>query len=400
MRKLRLLSAVLVLLIVMTSFSGCFSLVGKVVSGQKTVDLKDYITVSFGEYEGYSEPSFEIDYAGIVSEFDIEKFNKYKEKLPEDVQLEIAYISSYAHFFSFDFRENYENVSNGDKIYIDVTLDPMFSDLGITLDEFCKKCGIKFKDTKLQYKVSGLKELDNAVDIMFPEIEQYIEYEGPNGYGTAAAPRIPEDFTKQIGNLYFVRTDYYHNDLDVIYNNKKVAVIAYNVDFNMYNAEKKLSGGDELRLYATVRPENGYADENGFISVDNQIIFPEASKMVTVPDLGVYLTSMEQLTPDVIEKIKQLAYDEGRIDVYDIYFTTYNPGKECSYNCTTLLMLVTTDEAFWRTEYYIDKINDIVIKPDGTVEAKYDDWYTIGDYTYEAAVSRLDYDYYSHTKIN
>ncbi|MBQ3537185.1 MAG: hypothetical protein IJA39_01270 [Clostridia bacterium] len=400
MRKLKILSAVLVLLIVMTSFSGCFSLVGKVVSGQKTVDLKDYIIVSFGEYEGYSDPTFDIDYDGIAATFDIEKFNKYKEKLPENVQFEITYISSYAHFFSYSFRENYENVSNGDKIYIDVTLDPMFSDLGITLDEFCKKCGIKFKDTELQYKVSGLKELDNAVDIMFPEIEQYIEYEGANGSGMPGSPKIPDDFMKQSGNLYFVKGDSYSNSIDVILNNTQVATIIYNFRYHEFS-DKKLTGGDEIVLYAEVSEKNGYTSENGFITADNQVIFCDASKTITVPDLGEYVKSREQLTPDVIEKIKALAEEKDTEGIYDIYFAVTKPHKTTNYDCAEFVVLITTESSFFGgTEYFVDTVHDIIIKPDGRVTAKYNEESGFGADSLEEAVADLDYDSYEFTKIS
>lgn len=401
MKKTKFTSVTILILVVLLIFCSCNKDTGSGISiGAKTVDLKDYITVCFGKYDGYSKPAFDIDYDGISGTFDIDKFNTYKEKLPDNVRFEIAYISSYAHFFNYEFRENYENVSNGDKIYIDVTLDSLFGDLDICLDDFCKACGIKFKETTLEYTVSGLEMVDNAVDVMFPEIEQCIEFSGANGYGTVNSPAIPDDFIKQSGNLYFVPNDYYSNCINVICNNIEVATITYNFDYFDLSG-KKLTGGDEIQLNAKISGKQGFVDENGFIAVDGQIIFPNASKTITVPDLGEYITSMEQLTPDVIESIKVLAEEKDTEEIYDIYFAVTKPHKTTNYDCAEFVVLITTESSFFgRTEYCVDTVHDIIVKSDGTVTAKYSEGFGLGTSSLDEAVADLDYDSYEFTKIN
>lgn len=55
---------------------------------RKSIDLKDFVTVTFDSYNGFSSPEMEVDYQLLSHEFDTEKMVKFFKKVcPEDAQV-------------------------------------------------------------------------------------------------------------------------------------------------------------------------------------------------------------------------------------------------------------------------------------------------------------------------
>lgn len=392
MKKIRLVALLLTLSSIIGLFAACSSN-GSI--GAKTIDVKDYITINYGKYNGNSEPTFDVDYYSMSAAFDTEKLNKYIETLPESVQFEFIGINSYAHFFNFDFREDYKNISNGDTVIIDVTFDSYLPDYGVSMEDFCKHSGIILKETTLEYTVSGLEELPDMIDV-FEGVEQYIQYSGANGYGSYYDLVIADDYMRQEGELYFVR-DGYTNAVKVLLNNKKIAEILYFVE-----AESNLSAGDIITLKAQVTACADTVEENGVVFLGTYACFKQSSTEVTVPDLGKYLTTVEEFTPDVIGKIKAYILEEYEvIGIEKMYFTTFLPGVESPYNVPVFIMVIVNDKrnlALYEY-YYIDYVENIILMPDGEVKFGYDDESYPRYDDVQAALDDFEYDSFVYTEL-
>lgn len=399
MKKIKIIGLVLALSIVIGLFAACSGTSsGGISIGAKTIDLKDYITIDYGKYNGYSEPVFDVDRVSMSTVFDTEKIGKFKKTLPESVQFEFNYITSYAHFFDFDFAEDYNNISNGDKLIINVTLDSFLTDYGVTMEDFCKACGIKFKETTIEYTVSGLEDLPDMLDV-FEGITQYAQYDGANGYGRCSGIRIPDDYMRQVGELYFVKADYNNSAVKVLLNNTKISEIAYSVEYN-----EKLSMGDTVILKASITTFDNTVVEDDIVFLSTYSCFKNSSVELIVPDLGKYLTTVEEFTPDVIEKIKAQIYEKhGVKNIEKMYFSTFLPGVEspASYKVPVFITVIVNDRrnfSFY-DYFFIDYVENIMLTPAGEVVFGYDDV----SYPYygevQGAVDDLDYDSFVYTEL-
>ena len=152
--------------------------------------------------------------------------------------------------------------------------------------------------------------------------------------------------------------------------------ISYSID------GKNLSKGDIIEI--TTSCPAGKLEEYGYVIANRR-------KNVVVPDLGDNLTSAEQLTPTIVEAVKSKIYDEEGIDSIDkLYYSTYKPGVECSFDSTSFIVGIYYYNSWLFKGYRIVEINDIIIKPDGTIVVEnYERGIEFYD-TIEEAIDALD----------
>ena len=117
-----------VALVVTILFSLCSCSVGR-----KRIDLTDYITVEYSSFNGYSYPRMSIDYDGLEKTIEYENMEKYFSKVNKKLYDSFKAWGDSVHFsdlFKVEFAENYSNLSNGDKIVINVSINDELELLG------------------------------------------------------------------------------------------------------------------------------------------------------------------------------------------------------------------------------------------------------------------------------
>lgn len=313
------------------------------------IDLDKLVKIDFGEYNGYGTPSAELD-----TEY-LQSVTNRKGVYGDDgwwLDLEV------------EFSQAYNNLKNGDKVTYALVIDEDPHIDSITLDAIEAELQMKFSATSKTITVSGLKEPANVIDI-FEGIEQYIYYSGTNGNGSVSAYhnlKIPDDYNRQIGDIYLLK--YGDQAVSVIYNNKNIGHI------NFYSEEfKNLSMGDIVlftlpnSIYDTSMSTIGELEKLGYT-------VPRTRILLTVPDLGEYITSQEQFTSEIIDAIKTEVKTRNSIDGdIKLYYATYKPGIECPHDSSSFVIAIYSKPGYWGDiyYYYINELNDIIIKPDGTI---------------------------------
>lgn len=222
-------------------------------------------------------------------------------------------------------------------------------------------CGTQTTSSDITSVDDGLIELN-----IFEDIEQYIRFTGPNGFGYASV-ELPKNYFRDLGgDFYLVEEGVFWwageevllMPLSLIYKNDRIGCVDFDIK------ESGLSGGDSVDVHAIVRYKEGCGDvlrENGYK-------ISSRTKKVTVPDLGVYLTSMEQLTPTVVNSIKTIMSKEYAGTIYKYYYGTYKPGVICDHKNTTFVMAIGHKKGnYFSGGYNTIKIYDIIILPDESV---------------------------------
>lgn len=341
------------------------------------VNLDKLFNVDFGKYDGYASPSVEIDYK-YLENLIIDEFvdNLYNQTSNWDVRRLLN--DDCEDWIDAKFDQSYNNLKNGDIIKVNIVLDDEFTENGISLADFEAAMGLDFNGGINTYVVEGLAKPQNVVDI-FTDIEKCIIFEGANGYGYIGYPnvKIPADYSYQVGDVYLSKGTY-ANAVKVIYKNTNIGEFTYHIDGT------KLSGGDTLKLTA----DSIYSNVIKTLE-DAGYIVPSMSKNITVPDLGEYLTSQDQLTPEVITAIKAQIPSSN---INKLYFTTFKPGIECKYNSTAFITAIYYKSGFWDSGYCIDELYNVIIKSDGTVKIESyqeDDTWNAAN-SIDGAIAKLD----------
>lgn len=350
------------------------------------IDLNKLFTVDFGTYNGYATPTVEVNVDYLNTAPINEVVDSYAKSSRMDVKKVI--LGDRSAWFDVEFDEAYKNIKNGDTLKVKLVLNEVFTDNNITLSDLEAGLAINLAGGTKTYVVSGLEEPKNVVDL-FEGIEQYITFSGANGHGYIGynALVIPDDYSKQIDDLYFSK-GYYKNSIKIVHGNTKLGEISFYIDGD------KLSKGDILSLTATAPVKE--LESLGYI-------VPSLSTNVTVPDLGEHLTSQSQLTPELIETLKaEICTQSGATAIDKFYLATYKPGVECNSKSTAFIVGIYYKKAFFSSGYYIDELRDIIIKPDGTISVED---YTAGSWIYcedtlDGAIGRLSTEHYDFVEIN
>lgn len=351
--------------------------------GRTKVDIKEYVEVEFDGLNGYATASLNVDYDGlnaVVAE-NLQKFvSKMSDEQSDFLLLGLSDIRSY---IVFDFKEEYSNLSNGDTVTVTISAqDEILNYLGWDFDDVEKELGIKFVDTEISFKVEGLQ--DGTYIDLFDGFEEYINYDGW-AYETKiivdgeATPVIclPEDFEKQVDDLYFVRAKWSSYTLKVIRNNEHIADIEYCID----SSAKNLSSGDEFKI--TIRTSSKLAEMN--------YVYDE-SKTFTVPTLSTRISSMEQLSAKDIQQIKndiatQCNEEEAKVlEVKYLYFGTRKPTSTSMYANTILAAVNVEDGLFGSRGIYVWA--DVARTPEGKLVV---DAYSYGT-AYEGIEEKINND--------
>ncbi len=320
-------------------------------------NVEELVKVSFSKYNGYAQPTVEIDAEKFRELFDQKIFSIYKTQSNSKLSSLLNKISNPAEMFEIVYDQAYNNLSNDDKVTFSLEIKPEFAEAGVTFDTIKEKLYVEFKDRKVTSKVSGLEEAKNAINL-FEDVEAWIKYEGANGYGKTSSynhMRIPEDYVKVIDDLYF---KYYGaNSLKVIHNNKNIATIYYD-----FSAEG-LSQGDIFEI--TARSSNfGAIEDLGYI-------IPTTRTQVAVPDLGTYMTSPKELSKDMIEKlIEKAVADSDAVEWCKLYCATIKPGYELDHSSGTAISAIVKRTGWFSGGYCLYTAYDIIIKGD-EVTAKF-----------------------------
>ena len=266
--------------------------------------------------------------------------------------------------------EDYNRLSNGDTVYINAKITDEFATYGITVDGLKRALCIDF-DSTLVYTVADLPEGGIPVDIFTP-IEQYIVYEGANG-NIEAKIELPDDFYFENSGYYFTA---YGNDGDmsVIYNNETIITYEYEVESGTFSSGDKVTIG-----CGTVYIDGGW---HSLVDVfmTKGLCMVDAYKEVFVPDVGSFVSSVDQLSMDRIEFIKQSTFsnlqsiNEGdNCEFRGIYAGNLKPTVGSDNGSTFAAYVVYRapyDDFFGEyTEIFtIVPVTDIILRPDGKIE--------------------------------
>ena len=116
---------------------------------------------------------------------------------------------------------------------------------------------------------------------------------------------MPDDYKKQVGDIYLVKGSS-TNAVTVIHGNTNIGTLYYQVD------GENLSGGDIIELSIS---QSIWASSNVIKKLEDLgYVIPTTYKNITVTDLGEYLKNEDQLTPEILTAIKNEIYTEAEIE--------------------------------------------------------------------------------------
>lgn len=332
--------------------------------GATTISLNEYVTVSFATYNGFGSPSLEIDKEGINTLVEKEKVVEYVSSLSKnEIGAALAQEFTFSDLIDFQFKGSYENLSNGDKVEVEVVLNDLIAASGETLSSMQEALKISLKSTTFSFTVEGLEEAKILDAMSF--IDEYIVYEGANG-GATAAVKFPKDFVHEIDGFSFVRDSWYANKVEIVYEHKTVGYVSY----QCYPGTD-LSKGQEIKIAA---------ETGGSINLSGTGYVLNDTKTVTVPDLGEYVTSKDQITAELkaaitaeIDAIIAEEEYEG-VEIHGYYWgtlkssaTTNNVAEE-KYR----IFVVFSYDGFWGSKDYINYgTTKLIALPDGTYKVEF-----------------------------
>lgn len=332
-------------------------------AGREKIDLEDFITIKFSKYNGYGTANINLDEEALEPLIDYEKASEFCAEIRElggETTLSLAFLEKYTDLFSVEFVEEYENLSNGDKVKIVVKSE--LEEIGYDLKDVEKGLGIKFKDTEITYEVEGL--VDAKVIDVLDGIEEYVKYRDISGIKDAPSGEVyptiifPEDYERKIDDIYLTPKSYYRNVLNVVYNHEIVAELVFEA------SGQELSIGDEFVV--SVYENDSSLDEYDYV-------LAHTNKKLTVPKIIKRLTSKEELTNDRITTIKEKALKYAKEELNSegfckVYF--YSPKPSAA--TTACGIVVIADSNTWLSLNGYRKISvQTLITPDDTLEVEF-----------------------------
>lgn len=375
--KLHLFIVMILVMILSLSLSAC---------GTTSVSLDEYIDVSFEKYNGFGSLTLSINSTGLDSLVEDEKMAQYINGLKnKEISNEIGDTINFSDIIEFKPKDVYKNLSNGDVVEVEVVVNKLLSSSGETLDSLQKALGITIKDTVISFTVGGLEEA-RIIDVM-GFIEEYIVYEGANG-GAKASVCFPNDFEYTVDGFSFVRDSMYYNNLEVIYNNKSLGEISYQC-----KEGQNLSKGETYTI--TAKPSSWRSLD---LSEIGYVINDEMS--VTVPDLGEYVSSKEEITNELktaITKAINAKFAEEeyeQVKIHDYYWGTLKASATTDNKAEDtykIFVLMSHKQYIWGTEYLNFGTSKLIKLPDGSYHIELDVYKAADelekcfdeDYTYE-----------------
>lgn len=302
--------------------------------GQYTViELQKFVKLSFVKpgYNGYGVPELSFD-ESYLDKIQTDKYFKYISKQSEDVQWWLEDIESCEDLFEIslnykDGSESYNNLSNGDKVYFEISLNDALTDEGLTLKSFCDGIGIKFDTTKTYLVVKDLVEPSKdltKLDVL-GHIKEHIRFDGVNGAGTVEFD-FPKEFNFTIDGYSVYLDNFINYEFSrptaffyVVYDNKK----AFDFTCTIFGANNKLDIGKSVTLKLEITENHNIVDSWCFTVTEYNIL-------VKAGDLGYYLAKdkLESPSPKITENIKNYLKSQIEdITSFDsFYLATIKPG--------------------------------------------------------------------------
>ncbi len=350
--KMKKALAILLTVVTLTTLCSCSI-------GSERIDMSKYITVTFEGFNGYGNACLEYDLSSLEDVADMESFEKFLEKLGSKDDMEAAWIiaqtDSLKDVFDVALKENSTNLSNGDKVVVEITVDKSYADLGVTMKDLEKALKISIKETKLEYTVEGLE--DAKVFDISAHIKDFVKFKGEVSGEITAEIEVPEDFSVKIDDMYLVK-GFYTNSVDVIYNNENLGSFT----FHLYLDEEEyafypttlysLSNGDTINVKVT----------NETNLSDYDYIVETGSAKITTPDFPVIVESKDELTTAQISEVETSInqyisenLSNGSLD--SMYFYSIKPTSANTYKCG-VVAIAYGEGTFGRSGYKV--INVIV----------------------------------------
>ncbi len=346
-----------------------------------TVDFAKLVNVDFGKYDGYSTPTATVNYDYLESLVLEDVMNSaFTEGYPYYVSDHI-YKSGLSKLFYTKFDKDYNNIKNGDKITVQLLLNSSFLEAGISISDVERELNIDINDFSKEYIVSGLEEPKNVVDLL-ADVEDFIVYDGADDKVTASIV-IPDNYSKQFGDIYVSGSVF---SLNIIHENTKIGTAWLEGD------REDLKEGDTFDIYID---SNSFCEERQKLDELGYFV-PTLRKTITVPDLGKYLTSADDITPEILNVIKETINTESEPDeICEILYGKYKPGIECRDKSTSFIVAIVKQKGMYiGYNYGIDEMRDIIIKPDGSISCTFKESKVHSKDTFEQAKEKLDYDSY------
>ena len=329
------------------------------------VDIFEYIEVYYGgcnDY-GFFRSATQVEYGPEVNTL------AYLKNIFGSQYNIPGTLSDGSLFSLFEIVEKSErtDLSNGDPVVLSVTVHPSLAEVGETLESVMKSLNIRLTKLEKTHTVSGLE--DAIIIDMYDILRNYFKVSYGDGCGELTYP-LPDDFVYEREGLYVVKSDFYNNVFDLIYNNKNIARITLTVENN-----GKLSSGMNVDIKSYVDIISKECDKNYYV-------VPLAQ--YTVPALGTYLTSKDDLTEQNIEEIIEYAeylsqnkYGEGKYKIEGIYFGKIKPQSTLyfDYERSSVVVIVSYTN-LWRNKVADLTFNDIDFfkNQDGSLSFPPDPW--------------------------
>lgn len=308
----------LILCVFVFSFTAC---------GSTKVNVEEHIAVTFSGYDGYAKAELSVDTTAIDAYVeDNAKLVKKLEELNPENEIWTGMVSNatLTDLFTISFDENYQNLSNGDIVRVEIKMNDFFSAVTdfATLQE---TVGVEFSPVVFEYTVSGLEEA-KVFDVI-GLVKDYISITGGNG-GAKATISIPEDFYAEVEG-FILDGDRFGASLYVIKDNQSYGGFNFKLvkDEEFAYDASALSNGDEINLNVSGTAIHKLLQE-GYIVPD--------TLSITISDLGEYISSPDQLTDEIKTEINAWIDDyvkskEGTFNSYpnfkitNYYWATLNP---------------------------------------------------------------------------
>lgn len=364
---------------------------------RKSIDLKDFVTVTFDSYNGFSSPEMEVDYQLLSHEFDTEKMVKYFKKVcPEDAQVynEFGDDQNFSTYLSIEFEKDYNYLSNGDEVVVKTVVSSEMESAGQTIEDVEKGLGVKFKNAT--FTVEGLEDAKGLKVI--ENIEDWIVYAGANGDGAVTIDG-PDDLSFQIDDFYFTG---HYNAISIVHNNTSLGYLTVRIKNDETYPATELKKGDTILVYLDGKSVMEKLDEMGYVIERTEF-------KATVPDLGEYITDKDKLTEKNIKRIQKELSEKvidknGNGKLISTYFAKAKPGVACEKGKVGLVVAIyeSIGGLFGnRKGMYVIEADSIIKNSDGELRFKaYDGYlYSQGSTEQEAYNNGFDHENYTFEKI-
>lgn len=247
MKKLKVLGIGMLVAVGVIGMTGC---------GKKKVDLNQYVEVNISGVDTKGTANIEFDYDKFEEDI-VKIFNEREKKNDSLEDMFSAYDQLSKAEECFEFEVSPENdLKNGDKVVVKAIID----------EKLAEELDLKFKFKEIEEKVSGLKE---ATIISEKELFEDVVIEF-----TGVSPNAEVQIRNTSKDKYISQVQFY--------------------------ADKTsgLKKGDKI----TVTAEGNFDEEEG-------IIFENTEKEYTVEETDVYITSIDELSQEQMQKIMNQAKD-------------------------------------------------------------------------------------------